>query len=130
MTQKQLQSLAKKHGTPLVIIDHDIIRKNYAEFRKHLPKVQCYFAVKANAEPAKHPNPWSDAQSWETIATFDPGSYNSRISASPLGLLMAITAALEGRVVHASSDHGVTWRSATPLEKISGVVRLKRRLTC
>jgi len=52
MTQKQLQSLAKKHGTPLVIIDHDIIRKNYAEFRRHLPKVQCYFAVKANAEPA------------------------------------------------------------------------------
>jgi ornithine decarboxylase len=52
MTRKQLQSLAKKHGTPLVIIDHDIIRKNYAEFRKHLPKVQCYFAVKANAEPA------------------------------------------------------------------------------
>jgi ornithine decarboxylase len=52
MTQKQLQSLAKQHGTPLVIIDHDIIRKNYAEFRRHLPKVQCYFAVKANAEPA------------------------------------------------------------------------------
>jgi len=52
MTQKQLQSLARKHGTPLVVIDHDIIRKNYAEFRRHLPKVQCYFAVKANAEPA------------------------------------------------------------------------------
>jgi len=52
MTRKQLQSLAKKHGTPLVIIDHDLIRKNYAAFRQHLPKVQCYFAVKANAEPA------------------------------------------------------------------------------
>ncbi len=52
MTQKQLQSLAKRHGTPLVIIDHDVIRRNYAEFRRHLPKVQCYFAVKANAEPA------------------------------------------------------------------------------
>jgi ornithine decarboxylase len=52
MTKKQLQSLAKKHGTPLVVIDHDLIRKNYAEFRRHLPKVQCYFAVKANAEPA------------------------------------------------------------------------------
>ncbi len=52
MTKKQLQSLAKQHGTPLVIIDHDILRKNYAEFRRHLPKVQCYFAVKANAEPA------------------------------------------------------------------------------
>src|SRR6185295_9668065 len=46
--RKQLQSLAKKHGTPLVVIDHDIIRRNYAEFKKHLPKVQAYYAVKAN----------------------------------------------------------------------------------
>ena len=52
MTTKQLQVLAKKHGTPLVVIDHDIIRKNFTSFKKHLPKVQCYFAVKANAEPA------------------------------------------------------------------------------
>jgi len=52
MTKKQLQSLAKQHGTPLVIVDHNVIRKNYAEFRKHLPKVQCYYAVKANAEPS------------------------------------------------------------------------------
>jgi ornithine decarboxylase len=51
MTTKQLQVLAKKHGTPLVVIDHDVIRKNYTAFKKHLPKVQCYFAVKANAEP-------------------------------------------------------------------------------
>jgi ornithine decarboxylase len=51
MTQKQLQSLAKKHGTPLVIIDHDVIRKSYAEFKKHLPKVQAYYAVKANPAP-------------------------------------------------------------------------------
>lgn len=50
--KQQLQTLAKKHGTPLVIIDHDAIRRNFAEFRRHLPKVQCYYAVKANAEPA------------------------------------------------------------------------------
>jgi ornithine decarboxylase len=52
MTTQQLQVLAKKHGTPVVVINHDVIRKNYAAFKKHLPKVQCYFAVKANAEPA------------------------------------------------------------------------------
>src|SRR5690606_11227975 len=51
MTQKELQSMAAKHGTPLVIIDHNEIRKNYAEFRKHLPKVQVYYAVKANPAP-------------------------------------------------------------------------------
>ena len=48
---KQLQTIAKKHGTPVVVIDHDVIRKNYAGFKKHLPKVQCYFAVKANPAP-------------------------------------------------------------------------------
>ena len=52
MTIKQLQSLAREHGTPIVVIDHDLIRKNYAEFKKHLPKVQAYYAVKANAETA------------------------------------------------------------------------------
>jgi ornithine decarboxylase len=52
MTNKKLQSLAREHGTPLVVIDHDAIRENYAAFKKHLPKVQCYYAVKANAEPA------------------------------------------------------------------------------
>ena len=43
--------MAKEHGTPLVVIDHDVIRANYAEFRKHLPKVQVYYAVKANPAP-------------------------------------------------------------------------------
>ena len=52
MTSRQLQTLARRHGTPLVVIDHDIIRKNYAAFRRHLPRVQAYYAVKANAEPA------------------------------------------------------------------------------
>ena len=47
----QLQTIAKKHGTPVVVIDPDVIRKNYAGFKKHLPKVQCYFAVKANPAP-------------------------------------------------------------------------------
>ena len=49
MTAKQLQALARAHGTPVVVIDHDVIRENYAAFKKHLPKVQGYFAVKANA---------------------------------------------------------------------------------
>lgn len=52
MTTRKLQALAREHGTPLVVIDHEAIRQNYAQFRKHLPKVQAYYAVKANAEPA------------------------------------------------------------------------------
>ncbi len=52
MTTRQLQSVARRHGTPVVVIDHDSIRDNYAAFKKHLPRVQAYYAVKANAEPA------------------------------------------------------------------------------
>src|SRR5437016_11255326 len=52
MTARRLQTLAREHGTPLVAIDHDAIRKNYAAFKRHLPKVQAYYAVKANAEAA------------------------------------------------------------------------------
>ena len=49
---KKLQKLAAKHGTPLFIVDHNQLRKNYAKFRKHLPRVQAYYAVKANPDPA------------------------------------------------------------------------------
>jgi ornithine decarboxylase len=47
-----LESLAKKHGTPLFVVDHAVLRRNYAEFKKYLPRVQAYYAVKANADPA------------------------------------------------------------------------------
>ena len=40
----------------VVVIDHDVIRRNYAEFRKHLPKVQAYYAVKANPAPGDRPH--------------------------------------------------------------------------
>ena len=49
---KMLAQLAKKHGTPLFVVDHDELRRNYATFRKYLPRVQAYFAVKALSEPA------------------------------------------------------------------------------
>jgi ornithine decarboxylase len=52
MTAKELQALVREHGTPLVAIDHEVLRANYAAFKRFLPKVQAYFAVKANAEPA------------------------------------------------------------------------------
>ncbi len=51
MTARQLQSLARQGGTPVVVIDHDLLRRNYASFKKHLPKVQAYYAVKANPAP-------------------------------------------------------------------------------
>jgi ornithine decarboxylase len=52
MDQKTLLQLAKKHGTPLVVVDHKVLRENYELFRRRLPRVQAYYAVKANSDPA------------------------------------------------------------------------------
>jgi len=52
MDQKTLLQLAKKHGTPFVVVDHKVLRENYELFRKHLPRVQVYYAVKANSDPS------------------------------------------------------------------------------
>jgi ornithine decarboxylase len=52
MNAKTLLSLAKKHGTPLFVVDHDELRKNYRLFRKHFPRIQIYYAVKVNSDPA------------------------------------------------------------------------------
>ena len=46
-----LQELAREHGTPIFVIDHEKLRENYREFREYLPTVQIYFAVKANSNP-------------------------------------------------------------------------------
>ncbi|MCX7006385.1 MAG: type III PLP-dependent enzyme, partial [Kiritimatiellaeota bacterium] len=46
------KKLAKEHGTPLFVIDHAQLRRNLAEFKRWLPRVQPYYAVKANAHPA------------------------------------------------------------------------------
>src|SRR5215467_7094059 len=52
MTKEKLQKLAKQNGTPLFVVDHKAIRENYQQFRKYLPRVQAYYAVKANPDPA------------------------------------------------------------------------------
>ena len=52
ISPKKLQALAVEHGTPLFVVDHDEVRRNYAEFKRHLPRVQAYYAVKANPDPA------------------------------------------------------------------------------
>ncbi len=62
--------LAEKHGTPLFILDHERIRENYRLFKKHLPRVQCYYAVKANSNPEIIKTLFNEGSS------FDVASYN------------------------------------------------------
>ncbi len=51
-TLRLYQQIAREHGTPVLVMDHEQIRTNYLEFRRRLPRVQVYYAVKANPEPA------------------------------------------------------------------------------
>jgi len=48
---KSIKEIAQENGTPVLIIDHERIRQNYIEFTKSLPRVQAYYAVKANSNP-------------------------------------------------------------------------------
>jgi len=51
MTDKsKLLELSSKYGTPLLVIDHEIIRKNFKLFCSNLPQVRPYYAIKANPE--------------------------------------------------------------------------------
>jgi len=68
--KEDLYKLAQKHGTPLFIIDHDKIRQNYRTFKKHLPRVQAYYAVKANS------NQEIIKTLFDEGASFDVASYN------------------------------------------------------
>ena len=62
--------LAGKHGTSLFVIDHDIIRRNYRTFKKNLPRIQAYYAVKANSNPQIVKTLFNEG------ASFDVASYN------------------------------------------------------
>jgi ornithine decarboxylase len=50
--RRSLPALAKRHGTPLFVISRTLLREQVGHFRKLLPRVKPYYAVKANPHPA------------------------------------------------------------------------------
>ncbi len=68
--EEELLKLAQEHGTPLFILDHSKIRENCRTFRKNLPRVQVYYAVKANSHPEIIKTLFKEGSS------FDVASYN------------------------------------------------------
>ena len=47
-TQKQYEQLASQHGTPLLVYDSRVVKRNYSALRSALPRVKLYYAVKAH----------------------------------------------------------------------------------
>ena len=68
--KKQFIKLIEQHGTPLFILDHKKLRDNYRTFKTHLPRIQCYYAVKANSHPEIIKTLFLEGSS------FDVASYN------------------------------------------------------
>ena len=68
--KEELLKLKQEHGTPLFVIDHERIRENYRTFKKHLPRVQCYYAIKANSNQEIVKTLFNEG------ASFDVASYN------------------------------------------------------
>ena len=68
--KEELLKLVRKHGTPLFILNHSKIKENYRIFKKNLPRVQCYYAVKANSHPEIIKTLFNEGSS------FDVASYN------------------------------------------------------
>ncbi len=52
LQEPEIEHLIAEYGTPLFVVDHAEIRRSYAEFKKQLPRVQAYYAVKANPDAA------------------------------------------------------------------------------
>ena len=73
MEKNKLLKLVKKHGSPLLVINHEVIRENYQRFKKAIPRVQPYYAVKANADPEIIKTLFNEG------ASFDVASYNEFI---------------------------------------------------
>jgi len=48
---RRLKELARKHGTPLMLISRSVLRGQLDRFRRALPRVEPFFAIKANAHP-------------------------------------------------------------------------------
>lgn len=46
-----IRKAAKKHGSPLMLIRKDVLKKQYQMFKRHLKNVVPYYAIKANPNP-------------------------------------------------------------------------------
>lgn len=52
ISQQAAESLAKKYGTPLLVLSLEEVKRNYNILKKYLPRVKVFYAIKANPNPA------------------------------------------------------------------------------
>ena len=52
LTRPAALALARKYGTPLLVLSLTEIERNYRQLRQYLPQVRVHYAIKAN--PDRH----------------------------------------------------------------------------
>ena len=85
-----IRAMLKKHSSPLMLIRQCVLEKQYKRFRKCLPEITPYYAIKAN------PNPAIIKTFIKLGASFDVASANEmkqvlRLGASPSKIIFANT---------------------------------------
>jgi ornithine decarboxylase len=95
-----IRAMLKKHGTPLMLIKRCMLEKQYKRFKKCLPEVIPYYAIKAN------PHPGVIKTFVELGASFDVASAAEmkqvlRLGASPGKIIFANTIKSEEDIITA-----------------------------
>ena len=85
-----IRLMLKKHRTPFMLIKRSVLQKQYHRFRKCLPEVTPYYAIKAN------PHPGIIKTFVKLGASFDVASANEmkevlRLGATPSKIIFANT---------------------------------------
>jgi len=101
LDKETLYKLAEEYrdSLPILIVDHAMIRENFIRFRKALPRVEPYYAVKAN------PDPEIIRTLYKQGAGFDIASlaeYNL-VDDNALGTLKYIDNFMETKIIYANT---------------------------
>ncbi len=118
--QASLPRLAKRHGTPLFVISRTILLDQVKRFRKFLPRVKPYYAMKANPTPALVKT-LADAGCGFDVASLPEIDWALAAGATPDRLIFANTMK-RPEAIAAARRRGVklmTFDSANELEKIA-----------
>lgn len=51
ISQKAVEALAARYGSPLLVLSLDEVKKNYNVLQEHMPRVKVHYAIKANPHP-------------------------------------------------------------------------------
>lgn len=119
-TDDLVRAMLKKHKTPFMLIRRSVLQKQYERFRKCLPEVTPYYAIKANPHP-KIIKEFVDLGSSFDVASAEEMKLVLKMGASPSKIIFANTIKSEEDIQAAKRRRVklMTFDSETELYKIA-----------